>query len=342
MLKTTVGVKSPVLAKGKAAPPPVEDDARAEPPTGVGSVPEDDWAGVAPSSVEEPVEAPPEEEAASEECDEAAFFIEQGLYDEAREILETILIAYPDHSRAAQLMAQLEQAVAGGAPKGATHGDGASGNGVARDAFDLAAELANELGELSQDQSAPDVGGDDDYQVSVEEVFAEFKKGLEKVVKPEDVDTHYDLGVAYKEMGLIDDAVSEFSIARKGCIGKRKEIDCLSMIGLLQTMKGDYAQAVEAFGQALQTEHASGEVEKALRYDLANAWEGAGQHGRALGEYLRIQALDRTYRDVAAHVERLSAITTPEYDSRSSTPQPPSGGRGPSGGGRPARKVGYV
>ena len=45
-----------------------------------------------------------------------------------------------------------------------------------------------------------------DFQYSVEEVFTEFKKGLEKVVKPEDVDTHYDLGIAYKEMGLLDDA----------------------------------------------------------------------------------------------------------------------------------------
>ncbi|MEW5739755.1 MAG: tetratricopeptide repeat protein [Myxococcota bacterium] len=347
MLRTTAGVKSPVLAKGRAAPAPVEDEPEAEPPTGVSGVPEDNWSDVAPAA-EEPVEAPPEEETASEECDEATFFIEQGLYDEAREILDTILIAYPDHPRATQLMAQLEQAAASGAPPTAAHDAGGNGAAGSRDAFDLAAELANELGDFSQEQAAPDLGGGaggDDYQVSVEEVFAEFKKGLEKVVKPEDVDTHYDLGVAYKEMGLIDDAVSEFSIARKGCVGKRKEIDCLSMIGLLQTMKGDFAQAVEAFAQALQTEHASGDVEKALRYDLASAYEGGGQNGRALGQYLRVQALDGNFRDVGAHVERLSAIAVPEDDEGAggaSPPQPPGGGRPPSGGGRPARKVGYV
>lgn len=346
LLKTTVGVKSSAVAHGRRAP--VEEtsfeDLDAEPPTGVGIVPDEAFEQPTPAQpIEEAVEAPPEEETASEECDEATFFIEQGLYDEAREILDTILIAYPDHPRATQLMAQMEQAAAGGAPAPEAHDAGSNG-AAGRDAFDLAAELASELGDFSQEQAAPEVGsaGGDDYQVSVEEVFAEFKKGLEKVVKPEDVDTHYDLGVAYKEMGLIDDAVSEFSIARKGCVGKRKEIDCLSMIGLLQTMKGDFAQSVEAFLQALQTELAKGDVEKALRYDLASAYEGAGQTGRALGQYLRVQGLDGAFRDVAAHVERLSAVATPE-DDEAPPPQPPAGGgRPPSGGGRPARKVGYV
>lgn len=377
MLKTSAGLPSPLAGRSARSVMPVEtpawdEGAELEPPTGVVAVGDEapaatgegwdaqqddagnDWADVGAAAgadgasgaagqaaaYEEAVEAPPEEEQASEECDEATFFVEQGLYDEAREILETILIAYPDHARASQLMAQLEAAEAGGAP--AAGGDGAEANTGSRDAFDLAAELANELKEYAEEAPPPDLGpSGDDYQVSVEEVFAEFKKGLEKVVKPEDVDTHYDLGVAYKEMGLIDDAVSEFSIARKGCVGKRKEIDCLSMIGLLQTMKGDFGPAVEAFSQALTTEHASGDVEKALRYDLASAYEGAGQAGRALAQYLRVQNLDGGFRDVAAHVERLSAIATPEDDSPPER-QPGSSGRPPAQGGRPARKVGYV
>lgn len=367
VLKTSVGMQSPVRQIQPLETPAWDEPVEHEPPTGVQPIDETSFEGVAGDEVasapetpaweepaepayaaqEEAVEAPPEDEPAAEECDEATFFIEQGLYDEAREILETIVIAYPDHQRASALMAQLEQAEAGGgapAPAPASESWDEGGNGATSNAFDLAAELANELGDYQEEASgAADLGGGgDDYQVSVEEVFAEFKKGLEKVVKPEDVDTHYDLGVAYKEMGLIDDAVSEFSIARKGCVGKRKEIDCLSMIGLLQSMKGDYGQAVEAFGQALQTEHATGDTEKALRYDLAAAWEGAGEAGKALGQYLRVQGLDGTFRDVAAHVERLSAIATPEDDGPP-PPQPPSGGgRPPSGGGRPARKVGYV
>jgi len=365
-IETPLPVEEPAWSQPAAAASEFDDAGDREPTTGVNEAPEipaaeprgeTDWAdanpdvgepswadanpdAVAAPPVEEPVEAPPEEETASEET----FFIEQGLYGEAREILETILIAYPEHQRAAALMAQLEQAEAGGAAgQGvgeATMVAAVPTDGAGRDAFDLAQELADELGDYAAEAAPPDLGaGGDDYQVSVEEVFAEFKKGLEKVVKPEDVDTHYDLGVAYKEMGLIDDAVSEFSIARKGCVGKRKEIDCLSMMGLLLVMKGDFQQAVDSFAQALTSEHATGDTEKALRYDLASAYEGAGAAGKALGQYLRVQKLDENFRDVAAHVERLSAIAAPEDDV---PPQPPSGGGRPPSGGRPARKVGYV
>ncbi len=296
--------------------------------------------------VEQPVEAPPEDEPASEECDEATFFIEQGLLDEAREILETVLIAYPDHQRAARLLAQVEGGGAAptvDAPPPAV--DGAPLNGESKDAFDLAQELADELGDFGgeAEAAAPALGGDDDYQVSVEEVFAEFKKGLEKVVKPEDVDTHYDLGIAYKEMGLVDDAISEFTIARKGCVGKKKEVDCLTMAGLLQMQKGDFAMAVDAFLQALTSEHATGEVEKATRFELAAAYEGAGHAGRALTQYLKVQASDPDYRDVSTHVDRLSAVATPEDDPPSTSggggPPPKKGG---SSGASPSRKVGYV
>ncbi len=295
--------------------------------------------------VEEVVEAPPEEEPASEECDEATFFVEQGLYEEAREILETVLIAYPEHQRAAQLLAQVDQSQSGGSTGEAEAfsgeaGPASDGDGGSKDAFDLAQELADELGDFGE-QAAPEAavgggGGEDDYQVSVEEVFAEFKKGLEKVVKPEDVDTHYDLGIAYKEMGLIDDAISEFTIARKGCVGKKKEVDCLTMAGLLQMMKGDPPMAIDAFLQALTSEHATGEVERATRFELAVAYEAAGQTGRALTHFIKVQAQEPGYRDVGAHVARLSAITVPEED-----PQRPAGGPKKGGPGT-SRKVGYV
>lgn len=311
---------------------------------------EEDYAPTTTTTMPEevPVEAPPEDEPAVEECDEAMFFIEQSLYDEAREILETVLIAYPDHRRAAELMARVEaeqyrgQSSPQSAPAEGPQSNGAEEEG--RDAFDLAAELASELGDFGDEQSdtgeASTGGGNDEYQVSVEEVFAEFKRGLEKVVKPEDVDTHYDLGVAYKEMGLIDDAVGEFTIARKGCLGKRKEIDCLSMIGMLQVARGEVTAAIDAYQQGLESDHAKGDVEKSLRYELAVAYEAANQVGKALNQFLKVQSLDGKYRQVAAAVERLSAIAVPEDDM----PPKPQGGGG--AGGAPARggarKVGYV
>ncbi len=283
----------------------------------------DHEAEVVAAPVEEPVEAPPDEEPASEECDEAAFFLDQSLFDEAREILETVLIAYPGHRRATAMLAELEAAQANAAPAAEAPEDAAP---VApppvdrvepeRDAFDLAQELADELGGLTEAEASapPESAAGDDFQYSVEEVFSEFKKGLAKVVKPEDVDTHYDLGIAYKEMGLVDDAIHEFTVAREGCAGKKKEIDCLTMMGLLQLSKGDHAAAIDAFRSALGSEHSTGETEKALRYELGTAYEASGAHGKALHHLLKVHSLDAKYRDVAAAVARLEAVASPEDD----------------------------
>lgn len=310
----------------------------------------------APGS-EEQVEAPPDEDPLSEECDEAAFFLEQGVTEEAREILETVLIASPGHPRATELLARLDRMEAGGSDEVTLAGVPAPP--PERDAFDLAAELADELGEIQEEVQeeeealAGPVGGD--YQVSVEEVFSEFKKGLAKVVKPEDVDTHYDLGIAYKEMGLVDDAIGEFNVAREGCAGKKKEIDCLSMIGLLAVQKGDGAMAVDALKEALGNEFAQGEVAKGLIYELAVAHETAGSPGKALFCFQHVAQLDASFRDVSAQVDRLAAQTAPESESlpsaapRGKPPTNPSGApaaaraASPSSAAPPkSRKVGYL
>lgn len=296
--------------------------------------------------------APPaEEEPASEECDEATFFIEQGLFEEAKEILETVQIAYPGHRKAAELMARIEAAESGEAPPQSMQmqppANGTNGSGAhevpaesEKDAFDLAAELASELGDMPEEATSglTEVPSQD-FQVSVDEVFSEFKKGLEKIVKPEDVDTHYDLGIAYKEMGLIDDAIGEFETARKGAAGKRKEIDCLSMTAQLHLGRGEAPAAIDAYMAALTNEHSKGEVEKAIRYELGGAYEQADKPGKALGQYLKVQALDGGYREVAQMVARLSEVTQPEDDDAGAAPKK----KGGSGGAPPAsRKVGYV
>ena len=303
------------------------------------------------SEYQEPAaEASGEEDPAGEECDEAGFFLDQGLYDEAREILENVLIAIPGHPRATEMMERLEAAQAGGAPT-TEETDTAEAAAVPsvepvveegeRDAFDLAAELAEEVDNLGDEASAP-AAAEDDFQYSVEEVFAEFKKGLEKVVKPEDVDTHYDLGIAYKEMGLSDDALGEFAVARKGCLGKPREVDCITMIGMLHGMRGEHADAVKAFKEGLASEHAVGEVAKALGFELALAYEALGEGGKALYHYQRVAKLDAKYRDVSSQVSRLAATTTPEDD-----PLPPAGAApvpppAAAAGAPKARKVGYV
>ncbi len=65
---------------------------------------------------------------------------------------------------------------------------------------------------------------------TVEEIVASFKQGVAENLSPEDYDTHYNLGIAYREMGLIEEAIGEFEIAIKS---PDYMIGCCSLLGLL-------------------------------------------------------------------------------------------------------------
>jgi tetratricopeptide (TPR) repeat protein len=144
------------------------------------------------------VPTPPPEDPLAQEVEEAGFLIDQGLADEARDILETILLAHPDHPAAAELMQRLENA----ASQEFTNPGIEAPSTEQHEGFDLAAELAEEV-EPVADIAIESAG--DDFQYSVEEVFEEFKRGLEKVVKPEDVETHYDPGVQRRARRLVEE-----------------------------------------------------------------------------------------------------------------------------------------
>jgi tetratricopeptide (TPR) repeat protein len=301
-----------------------------------------------------PKAAPEESGPVTEELNEASFFLDQGLIDEAREVLDTVALVRPGLPRTAALRERLAALETGKAAQPSTPtpppGPRAVPPGVEpipvrTGSYNLAEELADELQELGSPAEEPAPAGGD-FQYSVEEVFSEFKKGLERVVQPTDVDTHYDLGIAYKEMGLLDDAVQVFEVARQGSQGQPKEVDCLTMLALLQGMRGDPARAVAAFRDALASPHA-GPREVSLRYELGLAHEAAGSAGKALGQYLVVQKAEPGHRDVADRVRRLSATVRPEED----------GPARPAAGGRPAptrpsppepsptaktRKVGYL
>jgi len=302
-----------------------------------------------------PRPSPPEESGpVTEELNEASFFLDQGLLEEAREILETVDLVRPGLPRTAALQERLraleaDRLAAPPTPAPPPASDRGAPPGVEpipvrTGSYNLADELADELSDLGE-EPGPSPEPSQDLQYSVEEVFSEFKKGLARVVPTNDVDTHYDLGIAYKEMGLLDDAVQVFEVARQGCQGRPKELDCLTMIGMLEGMRGDWGKAVSAYRDALGTAHAA-EREVSLRYDLGQAYESAGAPGKALSEYLAVQRAEPNHRDVVARVERLAATVSPEPNGSSraaaSRPIPPSGAEPAAPPAAKSRKVGYL
>jgi len=301
---------------GRAGPEAIEPEPITPLPAELEFVPEEEPAEAA-AAPPEPPQAPARPLAAeppglAAELEEVAFYEGQGLLDEALGAVRDLLDGHPGHPLLAERLADLEaQVVARGAPPPpsaveptAEPSPGAPQAEPARAApadgdFDIGRELAAELG--PGELPAPSA---EDFQYSVEDVFDQFKRGVEKAVRPEDSDTHYDLGIAYKEMGLLDDALGEFRTALTGK-NRRKEVDLLTMIGLCHGMKGEHREAVQAFRHALHSEYLTGEAAKALHYELGAAHEALGETAVALWYFQKIVKVDPRYRDARAHVERL-------------------------------------
>jgi pilus assembly protein FimV len=141
------------------------------------------------------------------------------------------------------------------------------------------------------------------------EVFQEFRSELgEMGEEDEDLETHYNLGIAYREMGLLDEAIGEFQkVAKAVQKGKpfQYEMNCSTMLGLSFMDKGEPKVASLWYQRALQVPGLEEESILALRYDLAMALESAGESDAALDSFRQVYAANIDYRDVADRIATL-------------------------------------
>lgn len=170
-------------------------------------------------------------------------------------------------------------------------------------------DLGAELGELFSAQSAVEepVATETSSELGdagLNEMFKEFKKGVDKQLGKEDYDTRYNLGIAYKEMGLVDEAIAEFQLAAKD---EARMLECSSMLGICFMDKGMPKLAVKWFEKGLKAPGRSDEEYQGLRYDLAMAHEASGELDKALNLFEDLYGLDANFRDVAQKVRDLRA-----------------------------------
>jgi tetratricopeptide (TPR) repeat protein len=141
------------------------------------------------------------------------------------------------------------------------------------------------------------------------EVFDQFRSEMGEVgAEDEDLETHYNLGVAYREMGLIEEAISEFQKVAKGSSegqAFRYGMQCCTLLGLAFMEKGQPAIAATWYERALAMPGLDQESILALRYDLGVAQELAGDMAAARKSFSQVYGMNIDYRDVA---ERLSSL----------------------------------
>jgi tetratricopeptide (TPR) repeat protein len=147
------------------------------------------------------------------------------------------------------------------------------------------------------------------------DLFEEFGEDLEvsglDSQQTADFETHYNLGLAYKEMGLFDDAVEEFQNAVKmasASDGTARYLQSCNLIGHCFVEKGMPVLAIKWYQRGLDAPGHSDEEYQALRYELGMAYEKAGEKDKAIAQFTEIYAVNVAYRGVGDKLKNLQLV----------------------------------
>ena len=227
-----------------------------------------------------------------EEALEAAeAYIDAGEYEAARLVLTEALREQPLHPLMREKLEQIADMETAAISLPPPMPDEIS----VKESFALAEQLAEEFDELEEEADGADV-------LDVDTVFEQFKLGVQAQIGADDTETHFDLGIAYMEMGLLDDAIGEFDVARAS---PSHECTSYTMMGTCYQRKGDLESAIAHFKKGLFAEHRTDREEVALSFELGAVYEQLGNKEEAIGYYEKVQQRDPSFRGVAERIATL-------------------------------------
>jgi tetratricopeptide (TPR) repeat protein len=230
--------------------------------------------------------------------------------DKARTVYQRVLDLAPDEMRAKGALA----AIVAPEPVGRPDASGPRNHG-ARPSQPVVVQSTSpsdnfvNLGDLLRDEQAPrdtrmvvaeqEPTGDEEADFA--DMLRKFKQGVAENVDAEDYQSHYDLAIAYKEMGLLDEAISEF---QKALGSPTNRVPTYEALGQCFLDKGQFKLASSILSRAL-SERANEEQLVGVLYLLGLAAEALGNADEALGFYQRVFVLDIQFRDIA---DRLNEV----------------------------------
>ncbi len=235
----------------------------------------------------------------TDEIAEIEFYISQNLFEEAEELLTSLYTAHPNHKDVLSLkekfdtlkgQAESEQLV--------SEKSGDFEELLEEEFIDLKSQFGEDLEIFEDNTELTDTAPQEEVK-SLDELFKEFKKGVEEQIDQEDFETHYNLGIAYKEMGLYNEAIEEFV---KASHDDRRLLDCSFMIAGIYSELGEIEKAIEWLEGGLEHAEKTGKDDRPILYELATLCEKHGEKKKAKSYYAMIYEKDPNYRDVASKI----------------------------------------
>jgi len=239
-----------------------------------------------------------------------------GQVDKSRSIYQRVLELSPDDLRAQAALSAMPEAAPPAppadrkTPASAPRQSAAAAPPAVGRPTPVADDAFVNLGDWLRDEEDPKdtrmVVAEEEPTGNEEADFADmlkkFKQGVAENVEAEDYQSHYDLGVAFKEMGLMDEAIAEF---QKALRGPENRVRTYEAIGNCFIEKGQHQMAATILGRALAEKGLNDEQLIGVLYLLGRANEALGKSDQALQFYQRVFVVDITFQDVG---DRLNAL----------------------------------
>lgn len=160
-----------------------------------------------------------------------------------------------------------------------------------------------ELAGTGDDQKQQDTG------LELQEIFEELKENTGDLKPLMDFETHYNLGLAYKDMDVLDDAIEQFQMAFRMAgedeTLKGNYIQCCHMLGVCFKRKQMLKVAVMWFERGLKISGRTEDEYQALRYEMGFCLEEMGEIDRAIDVFMEVYGIDVNYRQVARKIQEL-------------------------------------
>lgn len=213
----------------------------------------------------------------NDDLDEIEFFLDQELFEEAAAAISELVAKYSDDPRVRTLAARLDSE----RPPKADDSENPDKSVVSAKAAPITVPSISEKSEGS----------------------VQFKNvGVKEKLSDSDSVTSWDLGLAYKEMGLFEDAIHAFEIVSRD---PSKAAPAKMMIGICQTSLDRMDDAVLTFNEGLLVTDLDANKKMGLLYELGKTFQLMGQTDDARQCYEHIQEIDSDFADVASRMRSL-------------------------------------
>ncbi|MCX7994471.1 MAG: tetratricopeptide repeat protein [candidate division WOR-3 bacterium] len=156
---------------------------------------------------------------------------------------------------------------------------------------------------------------------SINELISQFRKEVFESIGEGDYRSHYDLGVAYKGMGLFQEAIEEFEIAAKD---EKLKLKSYEMIAACFIEKGNIDEAIKVLNEGLAIPNHPVHEYFGLHFMLGNAYEMKNDLKMAIKSYINAANIDKTVPDLLKKINELKNKLTEELKKRAQqVPQVP-------------------